>query len=57
MQQYGRKKRPGKGEPNDRKYDYAVQQRVRRMDPRELDGLLRGELSDEPDGPPPSKSE
>ncbi len=48
MDQYGRKKRPGSGEPNDRKYDRKIESTVKRMDPQELDELLRG---DEPDDP------
>lgn len=42
IDQYGRPKRPGRGEPNDRKYDRAFERLVKRMDPRELDLLLRG---------------
>jgi hypothetical protein len=49
MHQYERKKRPGKGEPNDRKYDRKVEDAVKRMDPEELDALLRGE--DDSDDP------
>lgn len=53
--QYRRPKRPGKGEPNDRKYDLQVARLVKRMDPQELDAYLRGdELSDERDTPRPS---
>ena len=48
MQQYERKKRPGQGEPNDRHYDRKLERAVKRMDPAQLDALLRGE-SDEDD--------
>ena len=52
MQQYERKKRPGQGEPNDRKYDRKLEDAVKRMDPEELDALLRGETDpDDPDAP------
>ena len=44
MDQYGRKKRPGKGEPNDRKYDRSLEEAVKRMDPVELDALVNGEV-------------
>ncbi len=51
MQQYERKKRPGQGEPNDRKYDRKLEDAVKRM-PEELDSLLRGETDpDDPDAP------
>jgi hypothetical protein len=43
MAQYRRPKRPGKGEPNDRKYDRALEERIKRMSPQELDALLRDE--------------
>lgn len=43
MDQYGRKKRPGSGEPNDRKYNRKVERTVKRMDPQQLDELLRGD--------------
>jgi hypothetical protein len=50
MQQYERKKRPGHGEPNDRQYDRKLESAVKRMDPAELDALLRGEIDeDDPD--------
>jgi hypothetical protein len=52
MQQYERKKRPGQGEPNDRKYDRKLEDAVKRMDPEELEALLRGETDpDDPDAP------
>ena len=44
MQQYERRKRPGRAEPNDRKYDRKLEKAVKRMDPEELDALLRGEV-------------
>jgi hypothetical protein len=48
MRAYGRKKRPGRGEPNDRQFDTTTERRVKRLGPRELDALLRdGELTDE----------
>jgi hypothetical protein len=40
VKQYGRKAQRGV-EPNDRRYDRDVEQKVRRMDPFELDRLLR----------------
>ena len=43
MKQYGRKKRPGQGEPNDRKYSRQLEESMKRMDPEELDEVLRGE--------------
>jgi hypothetical protein len=49
LQQYERKKRPGKGEPNDRKYDRSIEDAVKRMDPEELDALVRGDDSDDPE--------
>ena len=41
VDEYGRRKRPGKSEPNDRQYDREIEKLVKRMDPRELDSLLR----------------
>jgi hypothetical protein len=43
LDEYGRPKRPGKGEPNDRQYDRRVERLVKRMDARDLDALLRGD--------------
>jgi hypothetical protein len=40
IQQYGRKSQKG-CEPNDRRYDRDVEQKMRRMDPILLDRLLR----------------
>ncbi len=42
MKRYTRK-RPHRGEPNDRKYDRKVEELVKRMDPVELDALLHGD--------------
>lgn len=39
---YGRKKRKGM-DPNDRGYDRELESKIRRMDPEELDELLRGD--------------
>lgn len=49
MQQYGRKARKGL-DPNDRTYDREIEKLVKRMDPEELDRILREE--DEPGTPP-----
>jgi hypothetical protein len=43
VQQYGRPKGRSGLDPNDRQYDQALQRRIRRMRPTELDALLRGE--------------
>jgi hypothetical protein len=49
MRQY-RRKAEHDHDPNDRGYDREVERRIKRMDPQELDALLRGEeLSDETD--------
>lgn len=42
MRQYARKKEHGH-DPNDRGYDRKLEREIRRMDPAELDELLRGE--------------
>jgi hypothetical protein len=56
IQQYGSQHGPPKQEPNDRKYDRNIAKLVRRMDPQELDDLLReDDLSDEPHDAPPGK--
>jgi hypothetical protein len=39
VQKYARKK-PRKGEPNDRKYSHDVQRMVRRISPQDFDHLL-----------------
>ncbi len=41
--EYARKKRPGKGEPNDRAFDKELRNRLRRMRPEVIDKLLRDE--------------
>jgi len=41
IRQYARKKRPGKGEPNDRSYDRKIEERIKKMKPEDLDELLR----------------
>jgi hypothetical protein len=46
MRQYARKKEHGQ-DPNDRKYDQKLKREIRRMNPAELDELLRGEDSEE----------
>jgi hypothetical protein len=43
VQQYGRKKRASGYDPNDRDYDRKIEKLVKRMDPVELDTLLRGD--------------
>ena len=50
VQKYARKKHAGH-DPNDRTYDREVERVIKKMDPRDLDELLRGEL-DEDDAPP-----
>lgn len=40
VQQYARKAYPGM-DPNDRRYDRNIEKKVRKMDPEELDYLLR----------------
>ena len=42
VKQYGRK-RPRGGEPNDRRYDRKVEQKIKSIDPRELDVLMNSE--------------
>jgi hypothetical protein len=47
LQQYRRKRQRGRGQnhdPNDRGYDRKVEARLRRLDPEELDRLLRDEI-------------
>jgi len=48
IRQYGRKAAPG-WDPNDRGYDRDVEAAIKRMDPVELDRLLRGEDEDDAD--------
>jgi len=53
MRQYERKARPGRGEPSDRRYDRKIEEIVKRMDPEELDEMLRGEDPIDLEGPEP----
>lgn len=46
VQQYGRKKRPG-WDPNDRNYDRKIEEKLKKMDPEELDELLHGDLDEQ----------
>jgi hypothetical protein len=49
MRDYGRKKRPGGLDPNDRRYDRKLEATVKRLDPRDLDEMLHGDVDeDEP---------
>ena len=43
MRQYGRTSRRPGWDPNDRHYDRKVEEEIKRMDPQELDELLRDE--------------
>ncbi len=45
LRQYRRKRQRGR-EPNDRHYDRQIEERVKHMDPLELDALLRGDMDD-----------
>jgi hypothetical protein len=47
MRGYGRKKRPGGLDPNDRQYDRKLQATVKRMDPAELDEMLHGDVGED----------
>jgi hypothetical protein len=47
MREYGRTSRRGGFDPNDRHYDVKLAQEIRRMDPRELDSLLRDDEENE----------
>ena len=51
MRQYGRKKQHGL-DPNDRGYDRDIEQVVKRLDPQELDALLRDKVDDDEAEPP-----
>ena len=42
---YGRRAQKGK-EPNDRRYDPAIEQELRRLKPEELDRLMNGDPDD-----------
>jgi hypothetical protein len=46
IQQYGRKKNAGQ-DPNDRAYDRKLEKKIRKMDPMELDALLRDDQEDQ----------
>jgi hypothetical protein len=48
IRQYGRKAQRGR-EPNDRRYDRGIERLAKRMDPAELDELLREDV--DPDDP------
>jgi hypothetical protein len=45
MQQYARKSQRGQ-EPNDRSYSRAIEAKIKRMKPEEVDELLNGEQDD-----------
>jgi hypothetical protein len=54
LRQYKRKAQRGR-EPNDRGYDRAIEEYIRRLRPEELDALLNGEDGEQParlDSPP-----
>ena len=53
MQQYARKSQRGQ-EPNDRSYSRAIESKIKRMKPEELDELLNGE-QDNASTPPHKK--
>jgi hypothetical protein len=53
VQQYARKAQRGQ-EPNDRGYSRAIEAKLKRMKPEELDELLNGE-QDDVSAPPGSK--
>ncbi len=42
LRRYGRKKQKN-WDPNDRTYDRRMEERIKHMDPEELDRLMRGE--------------
>jgi len=46
MQQYTRRSQPG-WDPNDRGYDRELEEKIKRMNPSELDLLLHGDLGDQ----------
>ena len=46
VRQYGRKRPRGNREPDDRDFDRRLQLRTRRMDPTELDALLRDDVDE-----------
>lgn len=41
MREYGRTSRRPGADPNDRHYDRKLEQEIKRMDPKELDAMLR----------------
>ena len=43
LREYGRTSRRRGADPNDRHYDRGLEQQIKRMDPQELDDLLRGD--------------
>jgi hypothetical protein len=43
IRQYGRKRQSGGLDPNDRRFDRQLRDRIKRMDPQELDELLGDE--------------
>ena len=52
VQQYARKRGNHKGgghDPNDRGYDRKIEEKMKRMDPEELDALLNGDVDVEPE--------
>ena len=52
MQQYARKSQHGQ-EPNDRSYSRAIEAKIKKMKPEELDELLNGEQDDLSTSPEP----
>ncbi len=49
MKEYGRKKRAGGWDPNDRHYDRELERDLKRLPPEELDEFLHGDPSGTPD--------
>ncbi len=47
LRKYGRKKYPGK-DPNDRAYDRKLENKIKQMDPEELDRLMHDGEDEEP---------
>ena len=41
LREYGRTSRRSGADPNDRQYDRKLEQEIKRMDPRDLDAMLR----------------
>ena len=46
LDQYGRRAHRGH-DPNDRRYDRDLEEKIKRMDPEELDAIIRGEEEDD----------